>query len=226
MFARTLWRGAREEESHVQFIALVELVTKKGGTPFGFVLCRHTMFYDDPDKDENEMVRIKPKMIWDEVRKFWPHDTRGEGDFPDCENDRWERTTPCLYSLVVESWSFERYVKVGRPRPRRKKVAKVSKSVSVLPVECVLSREEQHLLLLEEEMSRLRSECASLELNEGGRTSVPKENQNKHAFLLRKIARLEIAIKFSIREKPQIDPAFLRPIGRILGSVNRVLTSP
>ncbi len=223
MFARTLWREALDEGYRVQFIALVELVKKKGGIPFGFVLCRHTMFCDNPDKNQNEMIRIKAKTNWDEVGKFWPHDERRERDFPGGENDRWKRTTPWLYSLVVESWSFERYVKIGRPRPRRKKAVIANKSVRVFPAERVLSREEQNLLLLKKEISKLQNECEALEMKAGGCTWVPEKNKSKHAFLLRRIARLETAIKFSIRKKPEIDPAFLRPIGRISGSVNRVL---
>lgn len=225
MFARTLWRGTLDEWPHVQFIALVELVTKKGGTPFSFVLGRHTMFCDNPEKNQNEMIRIKAKTNWDEVGKFCPHDTRRERDFPDCKNNRWERTTPWLYSLVVESWSFERYVKIGRPRPRRKKAIKVNDNIRALPVERVLSREEKNLLLLEEEMSRLRNEYETLEINAGGCTWVSERNKSKYAFLLRRIARLEIARKSLIEKKPKIDPAFSRPISRIPGSVSRVLTS-
>ena len=232
LFARILWRGALDSGSHIQFIALVELVKKKGGAPIGFVLCRHTMPCENSDESKNEMIRIKAKLVGKYVKRFWPQGMKEGSAFLDCESGFWQKTTPWLYdAVVVESWyvsSQERYIKVGRSRQRKKKPLRTEeeKKQSVLVQEARV-RESQYLCELKNEVSRLRSRLESLEDHEtiAGHVFVKKEHSIEYGFICRKLEKLKRAIMCATWERPEIDPEFLKPIPRILGSLRLLPTS-
>lgn len=231
LFARILWRGTLDHGSHIQFIALVELVKKKGGVPIGFVLCRHTMSYEDSGESKNEMIRIKAKLIGKYIKRFWPQGMKEEGTFLDCESDFWQKTTAWLYAVAVEIWyvsSQERYVKIGRSRQRKKKPLRTEeeKKQAVLVQEARV-RESQYLCELKNEVSMLRSRLDDLEDREmiPGHVFVKKEHGVEYRFICRKLEKLNRAIVCATWERPEIEPEFLKPMPRIRGSLRLLPTS-
>lgn len=237
LFARILWRGALDSGSQVQFIALVELVkkkggvTKKGGAPIGFVLCRHTMPCDESDEGKNEMIRIRAKLIGKYVKRFWPQGMKEGSVFLDCESDFWQKTTPWLYTVVVESWynySQEIYVKVGRSRQRKKKSPRTEEEQKqAVLIQEARVREAQYLRELRNEVSGLRLRLESLEDYETilGHVFVKKEHSVEYGFIRRKIEKLSRAIACATWERPEIEPEFLKPMPRIRGSLRLLPTS-
>lgn len=242
-FARALWRGVHDEELHVEFMALVKLVKRKvrGNKPIGFVLYRHILPVDDSGKGRNEMIRIKAKNIQAEVMRFWPHEKEEETDcqsdrwaekergFPDCQSDRWEKTTSWLHTAVVNSWYYftpDIWVKVGRPRQRKKKPMPAEDRANAILVQSARLREAEYLRDLKNERCRLQSRLEILKESMASRRSifVQKENQREYAVIRTSIERLNQAIKCATWAQPKIDPKFLKPIRRIPGSVREVLT--
>lgn len=229
-FARAVWRGARDEERYVEFMALVEIVNRKGGKPTGFVLCRHITPADNSDKGRSEMIRIKAKNIEAEVMLFWPQGVEEERGFPDCQSDRWEKTTCWLHMVVVDSWYYfapDIWVKVGRPRQRKKKPMQPEDHANATLVQGARLRQAEYLRDLKADRSRLQSRLEILEdcKNSQLPISVQKKNRIEHASIGRDIKRISDAITCATWEQPKIDSKFLKPIGRIPGSVRQVLTS-
>ena len=231
LFARIVWRGAVDSGSHIQFIALVEIVKKKGGTPVCFVLGRHTMSCDEPEKGKNEMIRIKTKLIGKYIKRFWPQGMKEGSAFFDCESGLWQKTNPWLYIVVVESWynyAQEKYVRVYKPRKKRKKPFRTEeekKQASLIQEARV--REALYLRELRNELSNLRLRLESLEEYDvvPGHVFVKKENSAEYGFICRKLEKLRRAIECAAWERPKIALEFLKPIPRIAGSLRLVSSS-
>lgn len=224
-FGRIVWRGALDNESSLQFMALIELVKRKRkvSMPSSFILARHTRPHNSLDTGRNEMVRIKVRCIEQELKRFWPQGTEGERGFPNCAENRWEKTTSWLCPFVVDSWydsSLDTWLKVGRPRRWKKRKSRNSvfdQSVRLLKIGYIRG--------LKKEKINLQNERLAFEENKDGAVLVLKENLVKHKEICRKLERLECAIRFATRGKPEIQPAFLKPMRRIRGDGRRVVAS-
>lgn len=230
LFAKILWRGAVDKDSATQFIALVGIVKKKGGTPFRFVLGRHTISYDEPGKAKIEMIRIKAALIEKYIKRFWPQGLKEGSAFIDCESSLWQKTNSWLYAVVVRSWwhtcAEKKYVRVCNPRKKRKKPFRSKeerKQISLIQEARV--REELYLRKLKNELPILQRRLRSLEDLKvvPGHVFVSRENSAEYTALRREIANLNSTIACATQERPKINPASLRPIGRIFGGVRRVL---
>ncbi len=226
-FAQLMWRGDIEGESHAQFVVLVRLSMKEGGRTVRYVLCRYTMPYLNSEEGWSEIVCIKPKKIARAIRRLWPSGGLQSTEFPKCDERRWRKTANWLADVAIECWSLGDWVAVYRLCPWYLKQEHVGASVEIFSTMQPSFHRAEYAARVSKKRERLLRQLRTLQGRNGaGHVVISGENMPKYFAICREIAELNDSNNLAVRKKSQIDPAFLRPIGRILGSVNRVLTSP
>lgn len=225
-FAQVMWRGDRDEESYVQFMALVRLAVEEGGQTVRYVLCRHTMPYDHPEEGWSEIVCIKPKKIARTIRRLWPSGGLQSTEFPKCDERRWKGTADWLAEVTIECWSLEAWVPVYRLCPWDLEKMYASASVETLSTTQPSFHRAAYAARVSKKREHLLRQLRTLQGRNGaGRVVISGENLPKYFAICREISELNDSNSLAVRKGSQIDPAFLRPVGRIPGSLRQVLTS-
>lgn len=115
LYARKVDYAACDGDGGSVFVALIKLSKKKGGPPAGFVLYRYNTNSKRPQMIECFSMR--------DAKQRFPYGIKG-GFFSNKEGP-WKSTTFWLYEVSVgggyKVCSDGVWVKVGRPRPVRKK---------------------------------------------------------------------------------------------------------
>lgn len=194
-FARKLRYGAHDGEAGANYIALIELAKKKGGTPVGFLLYQRIIQYNFPAESRTEMIRLPVKTTEEAVKRFWFSDEKGMGkEFPGFHSKLWQKTTLWLDFVAVGGWyessGYEhdsagvrpsRWVRVGTPAPwskhrRRKKPLQFGHSAHIILVD------QARIRAIEEEIDELKYQLNELESydDEGDCNYVPDYNQAEY----------------------------------------------
>lgn len=115
LYAKKISYAASDESG--EFVALIMLSNKKGGSPSGFILYSY-------NRNSKRPRMIECPSSEEEAKKLFPYGTK-DGFFSD-KKAPWKITTFWLYEVSVGGGyrvcSNETWVKVGRPRPVRKKL--------------------------------------------------------------------------------------------------------
>ena len=228
-FARRLQYGAEDEEAGAHFIALLEIVKKKGERPAMFVLYRHIMQYKYPKENRSEMIKLSAKTAEEAVKRFWPSGIKGTGkEFPGYRSKRWKKTTLWLYRVAVgggyEYFASGTWVKVGTPSPRsgrRKKRPLQFGNLSHIHL-----MRQKWLEELKNRQSELTTELSCFESYADGDLDdddlVPEEKGVEYGEVFREIERIaeeieeaEDVVKATEREmRYKVHKMFPKPAGR------------
>ncbi len=109
-YARKLAYAAHDdgEGGAATYIAMLELVKKRGTPAVAYVLYRRVMYYRGyAGKDESLICVLKPMGTWQEmVDRYWlfPPEGVGSNSFPGYESRRWKPTTTWLDHVSAGGW--------------------------------------------------------------------------------------------------------------------------
>jgi len=179
MFARKVRYAAHDGDGGAsRYIALIELVKRKGGRPIEFVLYRRILNYYSQPVDLAEMIcRLSASTAEEAIRCFWLPDKGTGKEFPGHRSDRWKKTTSWLDLVAAGGW-YERFgytndhkgirlgnwVKVGnRPVPwAKRRKGRKKKPLEVGNLAHLLLKHQARLHILYEERSVLNHKVSAL----------------------------------------------------------------
>lgn len=243
-FARKLRYGAHDGESGANYIALLELAKKKGGSPVGFLLYQRIIQYNVPAENRTEMIQLPVETAEEAIRRFWFSDEKGMGkEFPGFQSDRWEKTTLWL-DLVAVGGGYERFgyrnnsdgiypgdwVRVGMPAPWSRRRGRKKPLQFGHPAHIILV-DRARIRSIEEDVDELKYQLNELESydDDSDRNYVPDYNQAEYEaveykieLLKGEIASIEAKIE-ALRGKMrlQVRQMFPVPLGMIPKRVSR-----
>ena len=243
-FARKLRYGAHDGEAGANYIALIELAKKKGGTPVGLLLYQRIIQYNFPVENRTEMIRLPVKTAEEAVKRFWSSDKEGEGkEFPGFHSKLWQKTTLWL-DLVAVGGGYERFgyrydskgihigdwMRVGTPAPWSKRRGR-KKPLQFGHLAHIILVDQARIRSIEEEIDEMKYQLNELESydDEGDCNYVPDYNQAEYeaiedgvAVFYGEISSIKAKIE-AMRGKMriQVRQMFPKPLGMIPKRVSR-----
>ena len=243
-FARKLRYGAHDGEAGANYIALIELAKRKGGTPVGFLLYQRIIQYNYPAESRTEMIRLPTKTAEQAINRFWFSDGKGMGkEFPGFRSKLWQKTTLWIDHVAVgggyEGYGYRydkegihpgEWVRVGTPAPWSKRRGRKKPLRFGHPAHIILV-DQARIRGLESDIDELKYQLNELESydEDSGDNYVPDYNQAEYGVIEDKVAALNgeivsIGAKIeALRGKMRIEvrQMFPKPLGLIPKRVSR-----
>lgn len=143
MFARRIKYSGYNGKTKSGFIALIELVRRKGGNPTGFVLYSYTCTVTTPTQNSTvtkKMIRLPVRTAEEAIRQFWFRNGKDGEEFPNRDSKLWEKTTFWLHAVAISSRHVSRctWMRVSTPvmwgekRHKRKQPLKIGNISHIL----------------------------------------------------------------------------------------------
>ncbi len=198
MFARRIRYAGYDNKTKSGFIALIELVRKKGGNPTWFLLYSYTCTAATPTQASavtKKMKCLPVKTAEEAIRRFWFQDDKDNvKKFPNHDSKLWEKTTFWLHAVAINSWRVSSscsWMRVGTPAMWWKKRRERKQRLKIGNIFHILAQQMQLLRELERKRRELVPELGLYKNWEYGNVTY---HSAKHRELSERIEALDMEI--------------------------------